>query len=67
MREFCVGSSLSCVPLFFSSLATILLRKRKLVALPKLCCGICSVSLPRGAMDWSVVCDYGISWSYLFF
>ena len=21
----------------------------------------CSVALPRGAMGWSVVCDYGIS------
>ena len=23
----------------------------------------CSVSLPRGAMGWPVVCDCGISWS----
>ena len=27
----------------------------------------CSVSLPPGAMGWSVVYDFGISWSYLFF
>ena len=24
----------------------------------------CSVSLPCGPLDWSVVCDRGISWSY---
>ena len=24
------------------------------------------MSLPRGAMDWSMVCDCGISWSYSF-
>ena len=23
------------------------------------------VSLPHGAVGWSVVCDFGISWSYL--
>ena len=26
----------------------------------------CSVALPRGAVSWSAVCDYGISWSYSF-
>ena len=26
----------------------------------------CSVTLPHGAMDWSSVCDCGVSWSYLF-
>ena len=25
----------------------------------------CYISLPHGAMGWSVVCDCGISWSYL--
>ena len=24
----------------------------------------CSVTLPRGAEDWSALCDCGISWSY---
>ena len=34
--------------------------------LPYSCGCYCSVSLPRCATgwDWSVVCDYGISWSY---
>ena len=33
-----------------------------------LCCAcLCSVSLPRGAMGWSAVCDCGISWSYSLF
>ena len=27
----------------------------------------CFVSLPHGAMGWSVVCDCGISWSYSLF
>ena len=36
----------------FSSLAIILLRKREMVALIKLCCGLlCSVSLPHGARN----------------
>ena len=26
-----------------------------------------SLTLPHGAMCWSVVCDYGISWSYSLF
>ena len=31
-----------------------------------LSCGcLCSVSLPRGIVGCSVVCDCGISWSYL--
>ena len=30
-----------------------------------LSCGCsCYVSRPRGAMGWSVVCDFGISWTY---
>ena len=27
---------------------------------------VCSVFLPHGAIGWSVVCDCGIFWSYLF-
>ena len=27
-------------------------------------CDCCSVSLPRGAVGWSVVCDSDICWSY---
>ena len=30
-------------------------------------CNICSVSLPHGAVGWSVVCNCGISWSYYLF
>ena len=29
-----------------------------------LSCSCHSVSLPRGAMGWSMVCDCAISWSY---
>ena len=29
-----------------------------------LSCGCLCSSFPRGAVDWSVVCDCGISWSY---
>ena len=48
-----------------SSLATVLLRKKKLVSLLELYCGyLCSVFLHRGAVGWSAVCDCGISWSY---
>ena len=38
-------------------------RERELVALH---CVVtpCSMSLPDGAVGWSVVCDCGISWSY---
>ena len=52
------------VPGIFSSLAIILLRKRELVAILKLCCW-CLFSVPRshGAVGWSAVCDCGISWS----
>ena len=36
-----------------------------LVLLYFYCCGsLCSVSFPHGAMDWSVVCERGTSWSY---
>ena len=28
------------------------------------CDVLCSVSLPHGAVGWSVVCCNGISWSY---
>ena len=39
--------------------------KKELVA-NFICVGKCSVSLPQGAVDWSLVCDYqyGISWSF---
>ena len=48
-----------------SSLAIILLRKRELVAILKLCCCCpCSVFLPCGALCSSAVCDCGISWQY---
>ena len=48
-----------------SSLAITLLKKRLLVALLQLCCGsLCFASLPHGAVDWSAICDCGISWSY---
>ena len=35
------------------------------IVLPS-CCHVvvkCFVSLPRGDVDWSVVCDCGITWS----
>ena len=25
---------------------------------------LCSVAFPQGAVDWSAVCKWGISWSY---
>ena len=28
------------------------------------CDCLCPVSLPQSAVDWSTVCDSGISWSY---
>ena len=39
----------------------ILMRKRELF-----CDCWWSISLPRGAVDWSVVCDSGIFYSYFF-
>ena len=48
----------SLCPVFLSIL---LLRKRDLVALHFNCCLHGTMSY-----DWSVVCDYGISWSYSF-
>ena len=52
-----------------SFLAIILQRKRELVCFSLivfLLSGGCqrSVSLPRGVVCWSVVCDCGISWAY---
>ena len=45
-----------------SSLAIILKRKRKLVALPQMYCYYkCSMAFPHGAVGWSAVCDCGIS------
>ena len=44
-----------------SSFAIILIRKRELVALLVLVSHDCCVTLSRGAMDLSVVCDCGIS------
>ena len=43
----------------FSSFAILLLTKRELVAFFAVC-DLCSVSLPHGAVYWSVVCDCGI-------
>ena len=49
-----------------SRFAIISLGKRELVALLLLCSDVMSLlSLLRGAMGWSVVCDCGISWSCL--
>ena len=52
-----------------SSFAIISLGTRELVALLLLCSEyhvavIVCFTLPRGSMGWSVVYDYGISWSY---
>ena len=45
-----------------SSCASILKRKRKLVALLLMYCYYkCFVALPHGAVGWSAVCDCGIS------
>ena len=57
-----------CIP---SGFAIISLGKRELISLLLLCCechdtGYRSLTLLRGAMGWSVVCDCGISWSYSF-
>ena len=53
-----------------SGLATILLRKRGLLALLQLCCGcMCYVSLPRGAVGWSAVfvcCFFWYTYSFSF-
>ena len=43
----------------FSSLEIILLMKRELVVLLKMCCGyLCSVSFPHGALGWSVIVSF---------
>ena len=46
-------------------LVLVLIGKRELIALLCLsslsCDCYCSVALPRGAVGWSVMCDYGIS------
>ena len=50
-----------------SRFAIILKRKKELVdllafvVLRMSCCCECSVALPRGAIDWSAMCDCGIS------
>ena len=49
-----------------SSFAIISLEKRQLVALTLLS-SCCHVALPHDVVGWSVVCDFGISWSYLLF
>ena len=63
-----------CLPLFWyaslcllSGFATILKRKRKLVALILMSYCECSVALPHHAEVWSAVCDCGITWSYSLF
>ena len=61
--------SLFCYALLcvHSSFASILKRKRKLVALLLLqmyCLYTYSVAFPHGAVGWSAVCDCGISCSY---
>ena len=60
MVGFCVCSmfcyTLLCV---LSSFAIILMGKRELVALLCLSCW-CLEALPRGAIGWSAVGDYGI-------
>ena len=57
-----VCCALLCV---LSSFAIILKRKRELVAafivLQMSCYCQCSVTLPPGAVGWSVLCDCGIS------
>ena len=67
MWDFCLCICVCSVILsVLYSFAITLLRMRELVALlyHSSCCGIWlsgfTVSLPRGAMGWSVVCDYGI-------
>ena len=59
-------TSLLCGKLLgvLSSLETILLRKRELIAFIYFSC--VAVSLPHGALGWPVVCDCGVSWSYSF-
>ena len=53
---------LVCITYVLSSFATILTRKRELVVLLLLSCYCkCPVALPHGAVDWSAVCDCGIS------
>ena len=59
------------VPCVLSGFAIILLEKRELVALLLLCseCPFrcyCHLSLPQGAVGWSVVCACGISSLYFF-
>ena len=60
MSLFCCA--LLCV---LSSFATMLKRKRELVALLLLSYGclvsVCSVALPHGAVGWSAVCNCGSS------
>ena len=69
--DFCVCICVCNVILsVLSSFAITLLRKRELVALLYVltCCDMWlsgfTVSFPRGAVGWSVVCDCGILWSH---
>ena len=59
----CVG--LFCNALFcvLSSFAIILTRKRELCfsCLPRMSCEYSWSVVPRGAVGWSAVCDFGIS------
>ena len=60
----CVSMFYDVVPCALSSLTIILLRKRELVALLKVCRSrLCFVTSLQGGMGWSAVCDCGISWS----
>ena len=67
MPVYCVYGIVFCSLLcgillnVLSSLESILPRKREFVAFTLVCV---AVSLPHGAVGWSVVCDCGISWSY---
>ena len=60
------GVLVLCVlPFVLSSLAIILLRKKELVVVLKLCCScLCFLSLPRCTMVWSAGCDCGSPWVY---
>ena len=65
VEVLCLSLFCEAILCVHSSLAIILKKKRKLVALLLLSyrC-IVTINIPYGAVGWSAVCDCGISWSY---